>query len=133
MKLPAVVRELNLFAVIGVTATAINYVAELAAQHLLRLGPLPAGVVGYAAAVGVSYFGNSLITFRRPAMHGPQFVRFAAISLVGLAINLGLVFVGTHALGWPLWKALIPVVLIVPASTFVMAKFWAFREVEAAG
>jgi len=133
MKLPAVVRELNLFAVIGVTATAINYVAALAAQHMLQLGPLPAGVVGYAAAVGVSYFGNSLITFRRPAMHGPQFARFAAISLVGLAINLGLVFVGAHALGWPLWKALIPVVLIVPASTFVMAKFWAFRDVEAAG
>lgn len=133
MKLPAVVREINLFAVIGVTATAINYVAALAAQRLLHLGPLPAGVVGYAAAVGVSYFGNSLITFRRPALHGPQFARFAAISLVGLAINLALVFVGAHMLGWPLWKALIPVVLVVPASTFVMAKFWAFRGVEAAG
>jgi putative flippase GtrA len=133
MKLPAVVREINLFAVIGATATAINYVAALAAQQLLHLGPLPAGVVGYAAAVGVSYFGNSLLTFRRPALHGPQFARFAVTSLVGLVINLGLVFVGTHTLGWPLWKALIPVVLIVPASTFVMAKFWAFRGVEAAG
>jgi hypothetical protein len=36
-------------------------------------------------------------------------------------------------MGWPLWRALIPVVLIVPAATFVMSKFWAFREVEAAG
>jgi len=133
MRLPAVVREINLFAVVGVTATAINYVGALAAQHLLGLAALPAGVVGYAAAVGVSYFGNSLLTFRRPALHGPQFARFAAISLVGLAINLGLVFVGAHTLGWPLWKALIPVVLIVPASTFAMAKFWAFREMEAAG
>jgi putative flippase GtrA len=133
MKLPAVVREINLFVVVGVTATAINYVGALAAQHLLGLGPLPAGVAGYLASVGVSYFGNSLLTFRRPAMHGQQFARFAAISLVGLAINLGLVFVGSHVLGWPLWKAEIPVVLIVPASTFAMAKFWAFREMEAAG
>ena len=133
MKLPAVVREINLFAVVGFTATAINYVAALAARHLLGLAAMPAGVAGYAAAVGISYFGNSLLTFRRPAMHGPQFARFAVISLIGLAINLGLVFVGTHTLGWPLWKALIPVVLIVPASTFVMAKFWAFRGVEAAG
>jgi putative flippase GtrA len=133
MKLPAVVREINLFVVVGVTSTAINYVGALAAQHLLGLGPLLAGVAGYAAAVGVSYFGNSLLTFRRPAMHGPQFARFAAISLVGLAINLGLVFFGTHTMGWPLWKALIPVVLIVPAATFVMSKFWAFREAEAAG
>ena len=136
MKLPRVsgaVREIPLFAVVGATATAINYVAALAAQDLLGLASLPAGMAGYAASVGVSYFGNSLLTFRRPAMHGPQFARFAAISMVGLAINLGLVFAGTHALGWPLWKALIPVVLIVPASTFVMSKFWAFREVEAAG
>ena len=133
MKLPAVVREINLFVVVGVTSTAINYVGALAAQHLLGLGPLLAGVAGYAAAVGVSYLGNSLLTFRRPAMHGPQFARFAAISLVGLAINLGLVFFGTHTMGWPLWKALIPVVLIVPAATFVMSKFWAFREAEAAG
>jgi putative flippase GtrA len=133
MRFAALVREINLFAAVGFTATALNYVAALAAQHLLGLGPLLAGVAGYAAAVGVSYLGNSLLTFRRPAMHGPQFARFAVISLVGLAINLGLVFVAVHALGWPLWKALVPVVLIVPASTFVMAKFWAFREMEAAG
>ena len=133
MRIPAVVREINVFAVVGATSTAINYVGALAAQHLLGLGPLPAGVLGYAMAVGVSYFGNSLLTFRRPAIHAPQFARFAAISLVGLAINLGLVFVGTHTIGWPLWKALIPVVLIVPAATFVMSKFWAFREAEAAG
>jgi putative flippase GtrA len=133
MKLPLVVREINFFAVVGFLSTAINYVAALAAQHLLGLAALPAGLAGYAAAVSVSYFGNSLITFRRPAMHGAQFARFAVISLIGLAINLGLVFVGVHAFGWPLWKALIPVVLIVPASTFVMAKFWAFREMEAAG
>jgi putative flippase GtrA len=133
MKLPALVREINLFAVVGAAATAINYVGALAAQHLLRLEALPAGVAGYAAAVGVSYFGNSLLTFRRPALHGPQFARFAVISLAGLAINLAMVFVGTHTLGWPLWRALIPVVIVVPTSTFVMAKFWAFKEMEAAG
>jgi putative flippase GtrA len=133
IELPAVVREINLFALVGVAATAINYVGALAAQHLLRLEALPAGVVGYAAAVGISYFGNSLLTFRRPALHGPQFARFALISLAGLAINLGLVFLGVHALGWPLWRALIPVVIVVPASTFAMSKFWAFKEMEAAG
>ncbi len=133
MRLPAIVREINVFALVGATSTAINYLGALAAQRWLGLGPLPAGVVGYALAVGVSYFGNSLLTFRRPAIHGPQFARFAAISLVGLAINLGLVFFGSNVMGWPLWKALIPVVLIVPAATFAMSKFWAIREAEAAG
>jgi len=91
------------------------------------VGPILASLAGYALGVGVSYFGNSRFTFRRPALHAPQFVRFATISLTGLAINLGTVWVATHTLGWPLWLALVPVVLLVPTATFVMSKFWAFR------
>lgn len=127
MKLPAVIRQINVFVAVGLAATAGNYVAALAAQRWLGLGPLTAGFAGYVSSAGISYFGNALLTFRRPAIHGPQFARFMAISLAGLAINLGLVFLGTHLFGWPLWRALIPVVLLVPAATFVMAKFWAFR------
>ena len=135
MKLPPVIREINVFAVVGVTATACQVGVSLAAQRWLGLGAIAASLVGYAAAVGVSYLGNSLFTFRRPALHGPQFARFATISLTGLAINLGIVWVCTHPLGWPLWLALVPVVLVVPASTFLMSKFWAFRgpPVEASG
>ena len=127
-----VVREGGVFVVVGVVATACNYVAALAAQHILGCGPLLAGLAGYVSAVGVSYFGNAVLTFRRPALHGPQVLRFMIISLAGLAINLSLVFTGTRLLGWPLWAALIPVVAIVPAATFVMSKFWAFREPVAA-
>jgi putative flippase GtrA len=128
MRLPAVVRELNLFIVVGLAATACNYVAAIGAEHFGHLGPLASGFVGYLASVAISYFGNSLLTFRRPALRGPQIVRFMTISLAGLAINLGLVFVGTHLMGRPLRQAEIPVVILVPAATFVMAKFWAFRD-----
>ncbi len=121
-------REFPAFVVVGVLATICNYGGALSAQRLLHLGPLSAGVAGYLAAVGVSYFGNSLLTFRRPALHGPQFARFMTISLAGLGLNLGLVFVDAHLLGWELWQAEIPVVLIVPVATFLMSKFWAFRH-----
>ena len=127
MRLPPVIREINVFVVVGVAATACQYAGSLAAQHWLGVGPLLASLAGYALGVGVSYFGNSRFTFRRPALHAPQFVRFATISLTGLAINLGTVWVATHTLGWPLWLALVPVVLLVPTATFVMSKFWAFR------
>lgn len=127
MRLPPVIREINVFVVVGVTATAGQVVGSLAAQHWLGLGPILASLAGYAVGVCVSYFGNSRFTFRRPALHGPQFVRFATISLTGLAINLSIVWVATHTLGWPLWQAMIPVVMLVPTATFVMSKFWAFR------
>jgi putative flippase GtrA len=127
VRLPRFLREIHVFVVVGVVATGCHVAAALAAQRLLTLGPMSASVIGYAASVGVSYFGNSRFTFRRRAMHGAQFARFAAISLAGLAVNQAIVFTGVHLLGWRLWQALIPVVLIVPASTFLMSKFWAFR------
>ncbi|HUZ14087.1 MAG TPA: GtrA family protein [Caulobacteraceae bacterium] len=125
MKLIA--REIPLFVLVGVAATLVNYLAALAAQRCLGAGVLWAGFVGYLSAVGISYAGNSRFTFRRPLLHGPQFARFAAVSLAGLAVNLGLIDVCAHRFGWPLWLALVPVVLIVPAATFLIAKFWAFR------
>ena len=112
-------REIPLFVLVGVAATFCNYVAALAAQRYLGAGPVLAGCVGYLSAVGISYLGNSHLTFRRPVLHGPQFVRFAAISLTGFALNLSLVAIGTHLLGWPLSPPLIPVVLALPAVTFL--------------
>ena len=127
MKLPAVVRELNLFVLVGVTATAAQVGVSLAAQRWLGVEAMAASLMGYIASVGISYLGNSRFTFRRPALHGPRFAKFATISLAGLTVNLSVVFACTHALVWPLWMAMIPEVLTVPATTFVMSKFWAFR------
>jgi len=125
---PALVaRELIVFVLVGGAATGCHYLTALAAHDILGIEPFWATFVGYACSVGVSYLGNALFTFRRPALHGPQFVRFVTISLAGLAINQGVVYVGSHMLGWPFWAALIPVVVIVPAATFTLAKFWAFK------
>jgi putative flippase GtrA len=134
MKLPAVVRDRQvwLFIVVGVAATACNAVVAVAAQRLFSLGPQIDQTIGYASAVGISYLGNSMLTFRRPVMHGPQFARFAMISLAGYVIGQIIVFVCTGRLHWPLAAAEIPVVLIVPPSTFLMSKFWAFRETHPA-
>lgn len=127
VRLPAIVREANLFALVGVTATACYAAVTLAAHAWLRLGPMSASVVGYLASVGVSYLGNSLFTFRQPVLHGPQAARFATISLAGFAVNQTITYVCAHLLGWPLTYTLVPVVVVVPATTFMLSKFWAFR------
>ncbi len=106
MKLPTVIREINLFVVVGVAATACQVGVSLAAQRWLGLGPVlaePGGLCRVRSASPIS--ATACLTFRRPALHGPQFARFATISLAGLAINLALVWSRTHTLGWPLWLA----------------------------
>ena len=127
LKPPALARELVVFVMVGGAATGCHYLTALAAHQLFGLAPFWATFVGYVCSVGVSYLGNAVFTFRRPALHGPQFARFATISLAGLAINQAIVFVGVQLLHWPFWMALVPVVVIVPASTFTLAKLWAFK------
>ncbi len=122
------IREVHFFVLVGLAATFCHASVALAAHHFLPIGPLTAGSIGYLVAVSISYLGNSLLTFRRPVMHGPQFARFATISLAGFGINQSIVYVTTHLMGWQFKFAMIPVVIVVPASTFLMSKFWAFRH-----
>jgi len=128
------VREINFFVLVGAAATACNVAVAFVVNRYAGLPPFVANTVGYGLAMSLSYLGNSRLTFRRPVMHGPQFARFAIISLAGFAVNQATVFAGMRLMHWPFWLALAPVVVIVPASSFVMSKFWAFRHpAEAAG
>ncbi|MGH6956209.1 MAG: GtrA family protein [Caulobacteraceae bacterium] len=133
MRVTGLAREAPVFVVVGLAATACHYVTALAAHRFLGLEPMSATLCGYLASVGVSYLGNSRFTFRRPALHGPQFARFVSVSLAGLAVNEGVIFAASRIFGLPMREALIPVVIVVPAFTFVLSKFWAFRVAVAEG
>jgi len=122
------VQQVPLFAVVGALATLTHVACALAARELAGLTPLQANLVGYLAAVGVSYLGNARLTFRRRALHGPQFVRFAAVSLLGLALTQGLTWLLVERLGWPFWAGLAVVAVAVPALSFVLSRAWAFRR-----
>jgi putative flippase GtrA len=128
MSLPGVAREGATFALIGVGATLVHVTAALAARAGLGLPPLSANLVGYACAVGFSYVGNATLTFRKPSRDARQFARFVAVSALGLVLNQSIVYLLVNRLGWPFWLALGPVVVLVPALSFVLAKLWAFRR-----
>ena len=122
------VQQVPLFAVVGGLATLTHVAFALAARKLAGLTPLEANLVGYLAAVGVSYLGNARFTFRRAVLHGPQFVRFVVVSLAGLALTQGLTWLLVERLGWPFWAGLGVVAVAVPALSFVLQRIWAFRR-----
>ena len=123
-----IAREGGTFLVVGLTATAAHVTAALAARELAHLAPLAANLCGYGCAVGVSYFGNARLTFRRRAADAAQFARFLATSLAVLAVNQGLVWLLVERAGWPFHWALGPVVVASPILSFAMSKLWAFRS-----
>lgn len=119
-------RHLVSFVAVGLAATATHAVFALVSNELLGLVPLAANLVGYACAILVSYVGNARLTFQRPIVHPEQFGRFVVISLAALALNESLVYLFATRLRLPFAVALAPVVLVVPAFTFVTARLWAF-------
>lgn len=120
-------RQVPLFAVVGVCATLTHVAVAMAARELAGLAPLQANLAGYLLAVGVSYLGNARLTFRRRALDGPQFARFLAVSLLGLALTQGLTWLLVEQWDWPFWAGLAAVAVSVPALSFGLSRAWAFR------
>ena len=120
-------QQVPLFAIVGAAATLTHVGAALAARELADLTPMVANFAGYAAAVGVSYLGNARFTFRRALWHGPQFMRFVVVSLIGLALTQGLTWLLVERGGWPFEAGLAVVAVAVPALSFLLQRLWAFR------
>jgi len=119
--------EVTRFSVVGLGATLIHIVVALGLQRLLDLAPLLANFLAYASAVSLSYMGNALWTFKGQGRGTPTALRFLAVSLLGLALNQGIVYVTLNVLGWPFDGALAVVVMVVPVTIFGLSKIWAFR------
>jgi putative flippase GtrA len=120
-------RQGVLFALFGLIATAIHAGTALLLHQKLGLGPLASNLCGYMAAVCVSYFGNARITFKKDVTIR-SFLRFAVVSLAGLAMSQSITWVFTQALGQPFWLALAVAIGVVPVFTFIMSRAWTFRS-----
>lgn len=120
-------REVFRFAIVGLSASAVHAAVGIAASAL-GLVPLAANSAGFAAALGVSYFGNSVWTFRVDAARAGAFFRFCVLALTAFAANQAIVYVLTARLDWSYLPSLGVVLFIVPALTFLAARSWALIE-----
>ena len=113
------------FTAVGAAATLTHICVAL----LLDAGGLPAlqaNLGAFAAAWLLSYFGNHAWTFGGVAAHRQSMPRFLAVSLLALLINQLLVWGIVEVMKQPLAVALLPVVLVVPAISFLANRRWVF-------
>lgn len=121
-------RQLPWFVVFGVAASATHLIVALSTHRWLGLSPLVANTVAFCCALGVSYLGNAIVTFRVEPWRAHAFAKFAALSIVSFGLNQAIVYGLTVRLGWPFALSLAVVLLTVPPFTFVMARVWALAE-----
>jgi putative flippase GtrA len=119
--------QLAKFCIVGASGYAINLAVYTALLKWAGLHYLGSAVVSFLVAVSNNYWWNRHWTFRGDRGHfAYQGMRFAAVSVVALAANLGLLrLLVALGVGKIVGQA-IAIVAVTPLN-FIGNKLWSFR------
>lgn len=115
------------FAVVGLLATGVHIATAMLVHTLFAVSPLWSNVCGFLAAFSLSYIGHWRWTFEAEGNHAFAVPRFVMVALAGFAINHAIVFGITVVAALPLWMAMVPVAIVVPALSFWLNKTRVFQ------
>jgi len=116
------------FAVSGGLATATHVLVFVMLVEWLSVRPIWAAAPAFVVALFVSYGMNYHWTFSASGLHRILLPRFVAVALLGLVLNLGITYAVVDVAHYWYGYALLLVVLLVPVMTFLLSKFWVFKE-----
>lgn len=121
----ALLRQLAAFGMVGACATLIHVAIAWLLIEQAALNGLLANACGAAGAFMVSYLGNARITFASERGLWDGGLRYGVVTLVSLVLSSAILML-TQSNGLPTSAYALIVVLTVPPTTFMLAKFWAF-------
>lgn len=120
-------RRLLSFVAVGVLAALVHWSVVVAIVEAWHWPALGANVVGWLAALGVSFTGHHRVTFRgHGVQRGVAARRFAAISAAGFAVNEAAYALALRGSGLRYDVVLAAVLLGVAGLTYLLSRHWAF-------
>ncbi|BBU62342.1 hypothetical protein MSC49_22770 [Methylosinus sp. C49] len=124
MSLP---RQLSVFALVGVIATALHYAVLVGLVELAAWAPVPGALAGYLSGGVVSYILNRRHTFESVRPHEETTWRFALVAFVGFCITYGFMNLFVERMSAPYLPAQIATTGIVFFWSFLGNRLWTFR------
>ena len=121
-------KQISRFGLVGIVATAVHVGVGLGLHESAGLRPLWANLIAFGCALGVSFIGQTRLTFPDSTADGGAFFRFAVVAVSGLGLNQTIVWVVTSVFASPYWLALAIITFTVPGITFLLLKFWALKR-----
>ena len=115
------------FGIVGVAATGIHVAVFSLLVELLRVAPVAASVPAFLSAMLASYGVNHRWTFGARGGHRTHLPKYALVAAFGLCLNVLITYIVVNLLGYWYGVALILVVTLVPAATFLLNRNWAFK------
>jgi putative flippase GtrA len=126
------IRKITRYAIVGFLGTLTHIGILVALVEALHQEPVFSSTVGFMVALVLSYFLNRNWTFQTNLGHSYALTRYVIISLLGLLLNSGIMYLTVNILGWWYLLGQFTVILIVPASNFWLNSSWSFRTIERA-
>lgn len=125
-----VIKQFVKFAMVGTINTATSLSVYLLLTRMASLDPLVANAGAFIVAVTVSFFLNKNWTFRdQQRAFAKQYSRFFSVSLVGLILSEGIIYVLHKVMSIHDLAAFFVAVGIVMFWNFTANKLWTFRAV----
>ncbi|MDB6060653.1 MAG: GtrA family protein [Verrucomicrobiaceae bacterium] len=121
------ITQLARFGAVGIAAMAVHWII-VALLVPFGIAPLIANIIGFAIAFNVSYFGHRNWTFNSAAAHSNTFTRFLTVAIASFLLNEAMYSLLLRFTALDYRVALFIVLGAVAALTFVLSRYWAFRQ-----
>ena len=119
--------QISRFAAIGILATIVHVVMASLFHYGIGFSPLVANLGGFFCAFIPSFAGHYFWTFEKTSDMRRAMPRFFLVAILGLCLNQAIVWLVVHVLDQSFALAMALGIVIIPATSFVLSKFWAFR------
>ncbi|MCC7092278.1 MAG: GtrA family protein [Nitrosomonas sp.] len=121
-------RQLTGFSLIGVINTFIHLGLVTALVELLTIHPMPANGMAFIGANLFSFWANSRWSFRA-VITGQRYLRFLAVSLIGLAVSVVSIAI-SETLHWHYLIGVLLSFIFLPSVTFMAHRYWTWKNLE---
>lgn len=118
------------FALVGIAATLTHSAVALGLHGAGILPALAANLAGFLTAFAVSFTGHHFWSFAALRGAGDTAARmrkFFLLAVAGFLINSGTLLGWLELTDWPESLGILVSIAIVPALSFLGARFWAFK------
>lgn len=118
------------YGLVGLLGTVLHFGSVIVLVEYAHFDPVPGSALGFLFVLLVSYSLNRNWTFRSRRRGRRQFLIYTVVSLLGLGLNSSIMFIAVHVLHWNYLYGQGLVVVVVPASNYLLNLTWTFRDSE---
>ena len=119
-------RQFIAFSVIGAIGTAGHFAVLIISVQILSTDPVTGSMAGFLVGAIINYLLNYHVTFKSGTRHLESFPKFFTIAIIGLVLNISIMYVMTQWLHYLVSQAIATAIVLI--WNFLCNRFWTFRE-----